>query len=228
MPLRPQDLTAVKQLPLLKAVSRRTVARLLAAARVHHFGAGSVLFREGEPSDYLYVALDGHVSLKADSGASSDYVIEFVPPGQPFILAAVLLEKPFLMSAQVVQPGRVLLLPAAEFRNCAATDLGLARELNRAASLHWRSLIGQIKSLKMQTGAQRLAAFLLSLSASQSGESVVELPCERRVLAAWLGMVPTSASRAFRELEKLGVEGRGHRLRIRAPARLAEFAGTIY
>src|SRR5258708_3997747 len=119
MSLRAEDLATIRRLPLFSGLSRRTAARLLVHARAHHFGAGSLLFRENDTADYLHVALDGHVCLKAVGGKSMEHVIELVPPGQLFIIAAVLLDKPYLMSAHVIQDGRVLLLPAAEFRECA-------------------------------------------------------------------------------------------------------------
>ncbi len=223
MPIRPDDLAAVERVPLFAKLGPRTSTRLFRAAQVHHFGAGSLLFREGDRADHLYAALDGYVCLKASDGRGEDPVIEFVSPGHAFITAAVMLERAFLLTAQVVQPGRVLMIPAEDFRRCAETDLVLARELIRASSAHWRSMIGQIKSLKMQTGPQRLAAFLVSLAEGQSGQVTVQLPCERRLLATWLGMVPASASRAFNTLQELGVEGRGAQMTIRSVERLREY-----
>jgi CRP/FNR family transcriptional regulator, transcriptional activator FtrB len=224
MSLSASYLNAIRKLPLFGDLPERVSKRLFRAARVHHFGVGSVLFREGDVSDYLYLALDGHVCLKADGAARHQYVIEFVPAGQPFILAAVLLDKPFLMTAQIVQPGDVLLIPSADFRQCARDEISLSRAINTSAAIHWRALIGQLKSLKMQTGAQRLAAFLAALVEDRSGEVTVELPCDRQILATWLGMVPSSGSRAFRELSRIGVDGRGHHLRIRSAERLVEYA----
>ena len=225
MPLNPDQLDKVRQLPLFAGVPSRVAERLFRGARMHHFGPGSVLFREGDASDYLYLALDGTVCLKATGAQRQRYVIEFVPPGQPFILAAVLLDKPFLMTAKVIQAGEMLLIPSADFRRCAFEDIGLSKAINLSAAVQWRSLVGQVKSLKMQTGAQRLAAFLASLvEGQQEGEATVDLPCERRMLATWLGMVPSSGSRAFRELSRIGVDGHGHQLHIRSVARLVDYA----
>ncbi len=223
MSLNPDQLAAVERLPLFAELPARVGERLFRGARVHHFGAGSVLFREGDASDYLYLALGGTVCLKATGAQRQQYVIEFVPPGQPFILAAVLLDKPFLMAAQVIQAGDVLLIPGADFRRHALEDIALSRAINLSAAVHWRALVGQVKSLKMQTGAQRLAAFLVSMVEGCQGEMTVELPCERQILATWLGMVPSSGSRAFRELSRLGVDGHGHLLRIRSVERLIEY-----
>ncbi len=227
MTLSASDLAAVRRLPLFAPVPQRAAARVLGAARMHEFAAGSILFRDGERADVLYIALDGYVALTARDESGGEAVIEFVPAGQPFIIAAVLLDKPLLMSARVVETTRVVLIPAADFRAGVAAEHALSLALTTVAAEQWRLLIGQIKSLKMRTATQRLAAFLVSLVDKRVGEATVRLPCERQVLAGWLGMVPTSASRAFRELAALGVEGRGRTLRIKSLGRLIEYAKLV-
>jgi CRP/FNR family transcriptional regulator, transcriptional activator FtrB len=224
MALSTADVAALKRLPLFASVDPAVCDGVLQNARLHDFAVGSVLFREGEPAEWLNIALDGHVVLKTKDGSGRKAIIEFVGPGQPFIVAAVLLAKPFLMTAQVVESSRIVLIPADGFRHAVEGDLSLSAALNRVTAENWRSLVGQVKSIKMRTASQRLAAFLVSLVDKRNGEATVQLPCERRMLAAWLGMVPTSASRAFRDLASLGVEGRGRRLRIRSLGRLAEYA----
>ena len=222
MSIPAERLAAIKRLPLLAKVPKSVSERLLRSAHLQHFGAGSVLFREGDAPDNLYLPLDSRICLQAGEGAQ-EHVIEFVPPGEPFILAAVILDKPFLMTARVVQAGTLLVIPAADFRRCSAQSIDLSQAVNESASVQWRALIGQIKSLKMQTGPQRLAAFLASLADGKSDEATVELPCERQVLATWLGMVPATASRAFKELSRIGVEGRGQTLRIGSVRRLTDY-----
>jgi CRP/FNR family transcriptional regulator, transcriptional activator FtrB len=224
MSMRADDRAAIQQIPLFAKLSARTATRLFRAAQVQHFGPGSILFREGDNAEHFHVALEGYVCLKTSDARGDEHVIEFVPPGMAFIAAAVMLGRPYLMTAEVMQPGRILFIPADEFRSAAEADLDLACALIRSASQHWRSMIGQLKSLKMQTATQRLASFLLSLAEGQTSPATIELPCERRLLATWLGMVPTSVSRSFSELEKIGVEGRGSRLVIRSLDRLAGYA----
>lgn len=226
MTLTASDTKALQQLPLFAPVPRAALKRLFDGARLHSFASDSILFRENESAEYLYVALDGHVALMASGAGEGDVIVEFVPPGHPFITAAVLLNRPFLMTARVIETTRVALLPAGDFRKAVAAEHSLSLSLNMVASEHWRLLIGQVKSLKMRTASQRLAAFLISLVDRYAGTATVTLPCERQVLASWLGMVPTSASRAFRDLAALGVHGRGRTLEIQSLERLSEFANV--
>ncbi len=224
MPLNSSDLAAVRRLPLFAKISPRTAKRLFQTAAVHHFAPGSLLFNKGEKPEYLYVLLDGYVGMKSNDHRANEYVIEFVTPGQPFVVAAVLLEMPYLSAAQVIKSSRVLLISADIFRKSVASDLSLSVALNETLSVHWRILLGHIQTLKTRTATERLAGFLVSLADRPRGETTVVLPCERRMIAGWLGMVPTSASRAFRQLEKLGVEGRGRTLKIRSVERLRDFS----
>ncbi len=88
-------------------------------------------------------------------------------------------------------------------------------------------LVAHVKELQTRSPAERLAAFLLSLTDQTQGEAVVNLPCERQMIAAWLGVIPSSVSRVFRDLEKnCGIAGRGRQIRIRSLARLGECAGA--
>lgn len=204
MTLTANDTKALQQLPLFAPVPRAALKRLFDSARLHSFASDSILFRENESAEYLYVALDGHVALMASGAGEGDVIVEFVPPGHPFITAAVLLNRPFLMTARVIETTRVALLPAGDFRKAVAAEHSLSLSLNMVASEHWRLLIGQVKSLKMRTASQRLAAFLISLVDRYAGTATVTLPCERQVLASWLGMVPRVPREPFATWRRWG------------------------
>lgn len=223
--LTSQDEAQVRSLPFFRDLGAN-VTQLLEAATVHHFAAGSVLFREGEIPQFLHIALDGYVCLITEDGRGRQCIIDFVPAGSPFLIPPLLLDKPYLMSASVVVATRVLFLPAHLVSSLAATDLATANAIGRAASQHWRALVGQVKSLKLQSAAQRLGGFLMSLAEYAGTDSVVELPCERRMLAAWLGISPNSISRAFHELKLVGVEDVGRRIVIRSLDGLRKFVSA--
>lgn len=83
-----------------------------------------------------------------------------------------------------------------------------------------------IRDLKLQPPAQRLATFLIGLAEDGQTHGPLALPCDRRILAGWLGLVPASVSRAFRELERLGVSGRGRHIDVASLAQLRAFASA--
>jgi CRP-like cAMP-binding protein len=66
-------------------------------------------------------------------------------------------------------------------------------------------LVAQIEALKAQTGAQRVAEFLLELAPCTGGRCEVTLPYDKVLIAGRLGMKPESLSRAFARLKEQDV-----------------------
>ena len=62
-----------------------------------------------------------------------------------------------------------------------------------------------MEQLKAQTGAQRVAEFLLDLAPCESGTCTVTLPYDKVLIAGRLGLKPESLSRAFHKLRDKGV-----------------------
>lgn len=224
IPLEPSDLKSIRSLDSFAELSSKTTTELLRAASVRHFAPNSVLFREGEGPTCVYVVLDGLVVLKVSDTKANEFVIRFIGPGRPFVLAAVIANRPYITTGQVIQSGRILEIPADVYRRAVDRDAKLAMVALRDTVQDSYTLVTHIKTLKMLSGTERLASFLVSLADKEDGAATVVLPCERQLLAGWLGIVPTTVSRAFRQLKEYGVEGRGQSLTIKSVKRLRQFA----
>jgi CRP-like cAMP-binding protein len=79
---------------------------------------------------------------------------------------------------------------------------------------HLHELVVQVEQIKSQTGAQRVANFLIRLCICKSGSCVVTLPYDKLLIAGWLGMKPESLSRAFSKLKPVGVRISRHHATI--------------
>ena len=66
-------------------------------------------------------------------------------------------------------------------------------------------LVQQVEQLKAQSGVQRVADFLASLSLAEQGHCAVALPYDKVLIAGLLGLTPESLSRAFARLRRIGV-----------------------
>ncbi|PKP74561.1 MAG: cyclic nucleotide-binding protein, partial [Alphaproteobacteria bacterium HGW-Alphaproteobacteria-6] len=93
-----------------------------------------------------------------------------------------------------------------------------------ATFAHLHDLVAQVEALKAQTGAQRVAEFLLELASCDSGACEVTLPYDKTLIAGRLGMKPESLSRAFARLREQGVSMRQNVAAIADIATLREFA----
>ena len=153
-------------------------------------------------------------------------VIEFFGPGESVLLPAVLLGLPYLVSARATADGQAILVPASKFREFLAEDPTLAAHCARTLSRHWRALITQIKEIKTQGAAERLAHFLVSQSGKSSGAATLVLPGLKKEVATRLGIKPETLSRSLRKLRDYGVDTEGDTIRIACVERLAALTST--
>jgi len=221
--MRTTDLPLIRRSRLFAQVSEPDLAAMLATCFVQTVPRGTVTCQQGEKPEFLHIVLSGGVGLFGE-GPREQMLVEFFGPGDCFILPAVMLDAPYLLTARLLEEGRLLLWPAPAFRAQARATGSLAYGATLLLSSYWRSLVGQIKDLKLLSAIERLSAFLLALAPRQTGAVTVTLPAGRRLVAGRLGVTPQSLSRAFAALRPLGVTGSGRKVAIVEAARLREFA----
>lgn len=73
----------------------------------------------------------------------------------------------------------------------------------------------EVEHLTLMSSTQRIGCFLLKLCGhKQEGSMVLELPVDKGVIAARLGMVPETFSRGLNQLAAIGVETKKNQLTI--------------
>jgi CRP/FNR family transcriptional activator FtrB len=203
--MRADELEQMRGLQIFAGVETERVERMLRVSFLQRFPQGVELAREGELADFLHVVIEGAVEVYA-SWRDRETTVAVLGPGQCFILAAVLLDRVYLKSARVLQPSRVLLLPAGPVRETFGQDAAFARRLASDLAEAYRMVVKELKNHKLRTGIERLANWLLvHREATGSGEAMT-LPFEKKVLAAHLGMAPEVLSRSFTALAPYGVK----------------------
>ena len=206
---------------LLKSLNDRHFDQLMRQSFVRGYPKGGMVFRIGDEPEHLHVVLRGCIALTGH-GRDRTTVLEFLEPGDCFVLAAVALDRPYLLSGCAATKMRILHIPAERLRSLIGANHAFALAALESLSLQWRQFVVQITDLKLKSSAQRLGAYLLML-AQDSETAEVRLPGERQLVAARLGMTPESLSRAFARLKPLGVLGRGQSIRIQDRGILKSF-----
>lgn len=212
----------VRALPLFTSAAPETFDRLSQGAFLQRFPAGTTLLMEGDPVDFLYVILEGAVELHA-SWNDKDTTLSILRPVSTFILAAVILDSPALMSARTLERSEILMIPGDTLRRQAAEDNALSQAVSAEMAGCYRGLVRVIKNLKLRGGVERLANYLLTQRARQ-GSDRIELPHEKRVLASLIGMTPENLSRAFNTLQPYGVVVKGATVTLTKPRDLERLA----
>ena len=84
-------------------------------------------------------------------------------------------------------------------------DPDIAMRIIARLSGQLNTLVNEFEQYKTMSVPRRLAIFLLELLGQQSDEKCIDLPFNKTVLAAHLGVQPGTLSRAFNQLTAYGV-----------------------
>src|SRR3712207_659008 len=116
---------SVRALRLFADITDETFQTLAHAAFLQSFPAGVELIEEGATADFLHVVCDGTVELYSEKNGS-ECTLALVLPVSTFILAALVVDQPYLMAAMTVSASRILMIPAEAVRAGVASDRAFA------------------------------------------------------------------------------------------------------
>lgn len=213
----------MRGLRLFNGVERRHVDAMLRVSFLQRFPQGVELVREGDPADFLHVVVEGKVEVFSIY-RDRETTVAVLGPGQCFIMAAVVLDRIYLKSARTLTQARILLLPADAVRQCFQNDGAFARCLASDLAEAYRMLVKELKNQKLRSGLERLANWLLAHQAEIGGATRFDLPFEKKVLAARLGMAPEVLSRALAALVPYKVKVAGATIELRDVQALQKLA----
>lgn len=221
--MRESDLEALRELRLFKKMSARQLERLTRPASLQRYPQNTLLITEGNKPDFLHVLIEGCVELFA-SHNEWQTTIDIIRPTATFILAAVILDQPYLKSAKTLLESRVLLLPSDAVRAVFREDPHFAYAVVAELSERYRSIVKILKDQKLRSTPERLANWLLKTETQQGSKGSVSMDFEKKTLASLLGTSPENLSRALSQLETVGVKTAGRVITITNREALREFA----
>lgn len=220
----PADREIAHQSILLASMPPELAETLLARAVVHEYERGATIFLQGDPASHVHVVLEGWVKLYRISPSGAEAVVGVFTRGRSFGEAVAFRGDVYPVAAEAVTECRILQIRAALILDAMKAHPEMCTAMLAATFRHLHSLVTQVEQLKAQTGAQRVAEFLLGLCPVEEGACTVRLPYDKVLIAGRLGMKPESLSRAFARLRDSGVRVKHNHAAIADVARLREFA----
>ena len=211
--------------PLFERLDADLRARLDAITTVITVAPDAVLSQQGAMPEALHVLLDGQVALSSTAADGTTALIEVLHPIDHFVLASVLSRLPYLMTARAVTRAQLLAIDAAGLLDLVEHEAQLANTLLRSVSREFRTMVRQVRDLKLRTAAQRLGCYLLArVKDGEATRADFRLPFDKGLLAARLGCRQENLSRAFASLRAYGVETHGSRVILHDIPRLKALA----
>jgi CRP/FNR family cyclic AMP-dependent transcriptional regulator len=150
--------------------------------------AGAVLFREGDPGDFMYVVQSGEVEIRRRVG-DVERVLAVLTSGEFFGEMALVNARPRSATAVVRRPARLLVIEPRTFEAMIRGKTEIAVRLIKTLANRLERANQQIELLLLPSANHRVVQCLRrlaeeQLAAAESAESAIYLPVQLEDIAA--------------------------------------------
>ncbi len=222
----PRITAALAAAPLFAGLAPREVAHVASFCRYRDFAKGTVLFRQGDDADAFFVVVAGQIKVFKTSADGREIILKVMRKGDLAGEAAALVAKVYPATAEALDDAAAVEVPQRAFVSLVEDEPALALNMIAALSERLRHVSNVVEKLTLQDVPARLASYLLAHADGPPGRRQVELQIAKGTLAAELGTVPETLSRALRKLADAGVITlKGRRVAITDERSLAFLAG---
>lgn len=179
------------RIPLFSRVSPDDRARLASAAQIRAYDRGDAVFQEGDDSDHFMVVITGRVKVFKRTPAGNDRILELFGPGGPVGAVAAYEARPFMASAEALEPTTCLVIPRHAFFQLLEQHPSLVRGLLGSLSLRLVELTTRLAELTGGRIESRFARLFLKLADQlgrpERGGTFIPLALGRQELADMTG-----------------------------------------
>lgn len=203
----------IRQHRLFAGLPEDALNQLMAIARERDCPKRTVLFGQGDPCEGFYVVLEGMVRLYKSSADGREHVVEVIRAGQSFAEAAVFAGTPFPVSAEALEPTRMLFFPKAPYLAFLEARPQVLFGLIASLSVRMHQLVAKVERLTLCDARQRVAGFFADLIDATAPPHTLDV--SKRTMAGQLGLTPETLSRTLASLQAEGVIAMdGRRFRV--------------
>jgi CRP-like cAMP-binding protein len=199
------DLQIITRVAVFRGLKAETVQHIIAPATAVMLRPQEWIMRQDDPATAFFIVIDGWVKLYRSTPSGDETIIDIMTKGDSFAEPVAFTGNRYIATAEAVSEARVGRIPADHLVRCIRDSPDIALAMIASISQHMHYLVQQVEQLKTQSGIQRVAEFLASLSLAEHGYCALVLPYDKILIAGRLGLTPESLSRAFARLRTIGV-----------------------
>jgi len=201
------------------------IQRLAAAAGLHRYRRGQILFVEGDSGDSLLLVVDGTLKAYSPSAEGEEFLLAVVGPGET--LGELVLADGGSRSASVaaLTDAAVLRLPRQAVLDAAEIWPQVTAALLRSLADVVRRLTGSAADLIFLDLPRRVAK-LLMFEREAAHSDVFETRLTQEEMGHRVGASRQSVNSALRDFQRRGwIAVDGHQIDLRRPESLQRFIG---
>ena len=199
----------IEDAEFFRSLTPQRLEQVRLQVRERRYPSRKVLFREGEPAEFLWALREGEVRILRTTSDGRVMALEAIQPGEIFGAVAALEGNTYPATAETTVESAVWRLPRVALLGLLRSEPHLTREILAIVARRLRGAHTRLRSLAYDPADVRLAQALLR---SARGD---EAHVTRRELAEAAGTTIETAIRVLRRFEQAGlVKGEVHHVHI--------------
>jgi len=218
----------LQRVPVFSALGEEELQRVAEVAVPRRFGAGEVVFREGDESSTCYIVRSGRARAVREHTDGRSITLATFGPGDIFGELAMFDDERRSATIEAIEATEAIAILSGDMRRLLREHPDIAVKLLSSLVQRLRQTNERLTAQSFQTVQSRVAGVLAQLveaaRAEGAGDSDVLITSTQAELAQLAGSSRESASRFLAVLERAGVisQGRG-RLTVHEPEALQRY-----
>lgn len=167
----------------------------------------AMLFIEGQQARGVFVLCSGRVKLSTSSREGKTIITKISEPGDVLGLNAVISERPYEVTAEMMEPGQANFIPRDSLIHCLRDFPEVAVRVAKQLSRNYYTAYEEIRTLGLAVSpSEKFAKLLLSWSSNSvtqnDGSSQVKMTLTHEEIAEIIGTTRETVSRLFSDFKK--------------------------
>lgn len=219
-------LKILEKSPVFENCRPTSLAQFVAQSNIISVEKGQILFVHEEPAKRFFLVLSGWVKLFRETLDGSQAIIDILPTGHLLGETSVFDDNKYPYSAEAVEQTKLISIPLNLLKSEIDDNPKMASAMLYHMAKVRRQQDRELEHLVVQNAPQRIGCFLLRLTNQrEEGPAKIQLPYDKSLVAARLGMQPETFSRALTKLkDATGMEINGSTISLNDVRQLIEFS----
>ncbi|BBC24109.1 cyclic nucleotide-binding domain [Pseudanabaena sp. ABRG5-3] len=190
---------------IFQGLSLEQLEPLVQISQLQKFQKGEMIFIQDSEATGFFVVQEGRVKVFKMASNGKEQIMHLLGVRDYFAEVPALDGKCFPASAIALEYTELIFFPRLAFLELLHQYPAIAINMLMSLATHSRKLAHMVEELSCKDVPQRLASYLLDLSDRSHQAHIINLDVTKTQLAATLGTIPATLSRALYRLSSEGL-----------------------